>query len=119
MTKVVLQTKRHSSLTPALDGSTLYVNNFTVFHSTFWGKAHDKLSLDYWVARSNCMDVLTILLHFELCFFNFLFWLTLEHGASMTLRVSLQFLNLGQSVRLLGRVISSLQGLYIHRTTQT
>jgi hypothetical protein len=47
------------------------------------------------------------------------FWLPLEHGASMKLPVSLQFLNLGQSVGLLGRVISSSQGLYLHRTTQT
>jgi hypothetical protein len=42
----------------------------------------------------------------------------LEHGASMKLPVSLQFLNLGQSVGLLERVISSSQDLYLHRTTQ-
>jgi hypothetical protein len=40
-------------------------------------------------------------------------------GASMKLSVSLQFLNLGQSVGLLGRVISSSQDIYLHRTTQT
>jgi hypothetical protein len=45
----------------------------------------------------------------------FLFELPLDHGAS----VSLQFLNLGQSVGLLGRVISSSQDLYLHRTMQT
>jgi hypothetical protein len=39
------------------------------------------------------------------------FWLPLEHGASMKLPVSLKFLNLGQSVGLLGRVISSSQDL--------
>jgi hypothetical protein len=39
------------------------------------------------------------------------FWLPPEHGTSMKLPVSLQFLNLGQSVRLLGRVISSSQDL--------
>jgi hypothetical protein len=47
--------------------------------------------------------------------FLFLFLLSLEHGASMKLSVSLQFLNLGQSVGLLGRVISSTQDLYLHR----
>jgi hypothetical protein len=47
------------------------------------------------------------------------FWLPLEHGASMKLSVSLQFLNLGQSVGLLGRVISLSQDLYLHRITQT
>jgi hypothetical protein len=45
--------------------------------------------------------------------------LPLEHEASMKLSVSLQFLNLGQSVGLLGRVISSSQDLYQHRTIQT
>jgi hypothetical protein len=44
-------------------------------------------------------------------FFYSLFWLPLEHGASMELPVSLQLLNLGQSVGLLGRVISSSQDL--------
>jgi hypothetical protein len=48
-----------------------------------------------------------------------LFWLPLEHKAFMKLPVSLQFLYLGQSVGLLGRVISSSQDLYLHRTTQT
>jgi hypothetical protein len=51
----------------------------------------------------------------EWAFFLFPFWLPLEHGASTKLPVSLQFLYLG----LLGRVISSSQDLYIHRTTQT
>jgi hypothetical protein len=52
---------------------------------------------------------------------NFLspFWLPLEQGASIKLRVSLQFLYLGHAVRLLGRVISSSQDLYLHKTTQT
>jgi hypothetical protein len=36
-------------------------------------------------------------------------WLPLEYWASMKLPVSLQFLNLGESVGLLGRVISSSQ----------
>jgi hypothetical protein len=36
----------------------------------------------------------------------------------MKLSISLQFLNLGQSVGLLGRVISLSQDLYLHRTTQ-
>jgi hypothetical protein len=49
-------------------------------------------------------------------FFLFPFWLPLEHEASIKLPVSLQFLNLGQSGGLLGRVISSLQDLYLHRT---
>jgi hypothetical protein len=34
------------------------------------------------------------------------FWLQLEHGASMKLSISLQFLYVGQSVGLLGQVIS-------------
>jgi hypothetical protein len=51
--------------------------------------------------------------------FLFPFWLPLEHGASMKLPVSLQFLNLGQSVGLLERVISSSQELYLRRTTET
>jgi hypothetical protein len=38
-----------------------------------------------------------------------IFWLPLKRGASMKLSVSLQFLNLGQSAGLLGRVISSSQ----------
>jgi hypothetical protein len=37
----------------------------------------------------------------------------------MKLPISLQFLNLGQSVGLLGRVISSSQDLYLHTATQT
>jgi hypothetical protein len=37
----------------------------------------------------------------------------------MKLPVSLHFLNLGQSVGLLGRVISSSQDLYLHRATET
>jgi hypothetical protein len=47
----------------------------------------------------------------------FPFWLPLEDGASMKLSASLQFLNLEQSVGLLGRVISSSQDLYLHRKT--
>jgi hypothetical protein len=35
-------------------------------------------------------------------FLLFTFWLPMEHGASMKLPVSLQFLNLGYSVGLLG-----------------
>jgi hypothetical protein len=52
-------------------------------------------------------------------FLLFPFWLPLEYRASMKLSVSLQCLNLGQSVGLLGGVISSSQDLYLHRTTQT
>jgi hypothetical protein len=37
----------------------------------------------------------------------------------MKLPVSLQFLNLGQSVGLPRRVLSSSQDLYLHRTTHT
>jgi hypothetical protein len=57
--------------------------------------------------------------------FVFPFWLPLEHGASTKLPVSLQFLNLGQSVGLLGRMISLLQktsnyaGQYISRINYT
>jgi hypothetical protein len=36
----------------------------------------------------------------------------------MKLSVSLQLLDLGQSVRLLGRVISSSQGLYLYTNTE-
>jgi hypothetical protein len=43
----------------------------------------------------------------------------LEHRASVTRFVSLQFLNLRQSVRLLGRGISTSEGRYMDRTTQT
>jgi hypothetical protein len=43
----------------------------------------------------------------------------LEHRASVKHLVSLQFLNLRQSVGLLGRGISQTQGRYLHRTTQT
>jgi hypothetical protein len=43
----------------------------------------------------------------------------LEHIASVKRFVSLQFLNLRQSVGLLGRGISTLQGRYLHRTAQT
>jgi hypothetical protein len=39
-------------------------------------------------------------------------------AASMKLNVSLQLLNLGQSVELLGRVISSSQGLYLYTNTE-
>jgi hypothetical protein len=49
----------------------------------------------------------------------FPFWLPLKHGESMKLSVSHQFLNLGKVVGLFGRVISSSQDLYLHRTTQT
>jgi hypothetical protein len=51
--------------------------------------------------------------------FQFPFWLPLEHGPSMKLPISLQLLHLGKSVGLLGRVISSSQDLYLHRTIQT
>jgi hypothetical protein len=40
----------------------------------------------------------------------------LEHGASVKRFVSLQFLNLRQSVELLGRVISPSEGRYLTRT---
>jgi hypothetical protein len=43
----------------------------------------------------------------------------LEKRASVKHFVSLQFLNLRQSVRFLGRVISLTQGRYLHRATQT
>jgi hypothetical protein len=43
----------------------------------------------------------------------------LEHRASVKRFVSLQFLNLRQSVGLLGRRITPNQGCYLHRTTQT
>jgi hypothetical protein len=39
-------------------------------------------------------------------------------AASMKLSVSLQLLDLGQSVGLLGRVISSSQGLYLYKNTE-
>jgi hypothetical protein len=45
--------------------------------------------------------------------------LPLGHRASMKRFVSLQFLNLRQSVGLLGLGISPTQGHYLHRTTQT
>jgi hypothetical protein len=44
--------------------------------------------------------------------------LPLEHRASVKRFVSLQFLNLRQSVGLLGRVISSSQGLYLNTGQQ-
>jgi hypothetical protein len=43
----------------------------------------------------------------------------LEHRASVKRFVSLQFLNLRQSVGLLGREISPSQGRYLNRTTKT
>jgi hypothetical protein len=43
----------------------------------------------------------------------------LEHRASVKHFVSLQFLNLRQSVRLFGREISATQGRYLYTTTQT
>jgi hypothetical protein len=43
----------------------------------------------------------------------------LEHRASVKRFISLQFLNLRQSVGLLGRGISPTQGCFLHRTTQT
>jgi hypothetical protein len=43
----------------------------------------------------------------------------LEHRASVRRFVSLQFLNIRQSVRLLRWGISPSQGRYLHRTTQT
>jgi hypothetical protein len=43
----------------------------------------------------------------------------LEHRTAVKRFVSLQFLNLRQSVGLLGRGISPTQGRYLHRTTQT
>jgi hypothetical protein len=52
-----------------------------------------------------------IICHISFLFFLISFWLPLEHGASMKLFVSLQFLNPGQSVGLLGRVISSSQDI--------
>jgi hypothetical protein len=58
-------------------------------------------------------------IHIDNFILLFPFWLPLEHLASMKLSVSLQFFNLGQSVGLLGRVISSSQDLYVHGTTQT
>jgi hypothetical protein len=43
----------------------------------------------------------------------------LEHKASMKCFISFQFLNLRQSIALLGQGISPPQGCYLHRTTQT
>jgi hypothetical protein len=51
-------------------------------------------------------------------FFLWLYSPTDALAASMTVSVSLQFLDLGQSVGILGRVISSLQGLYLYTNTQ-
>jgi hypothetical protein len=51
----------------------------------------------------------------------FFFWLysTIQGlAASMKLSVSFQLLDLGQSVGLLGRVISSSQGLYLYTNTE-
>jgi hypothetical protein len=46
---------------------------------------------------------------------SFLTALTLEHRTSVISFVSLQFLNLGHSVGLLGRGISPSQGCYLHK----
>jgi hypothetical protein len=43
----------------------------------------------------------------------------LEYRASVKRFVSLQFLNVRQSIGLLGRGIRPVQGHYLHRTTQT
>jgi hypothetical protein len=54
-------------------------------------------------------------------FLSFPFWLyspIQALAASMKLSVSLQLLNLGQSVGLPGRVISSSQGLYLYTNTE-
>jgi hypothetical protein len=61
----------------------------------------------------------TVRLHNEHPIYIIPFLAPLENGASMKLPVSLQFLNLGQSVGLLGRMISSSQDLYLHKPTQT
>jgi hypothetical protein len=56
------------------------------------------------------MEIIAIILFF----FLWLYSPTQALAASMKLSVSLQLLDLGQPVALLGRVISSSQGLYLY-----
>jgi hypothetical protein len=51
-------------------------------------------------------------------FFLWLYRPLQTSAASMKFSVSLQLLNLEQSVGLLGRVISSSQGVYLHTNTE-
>jgi hypothetical protein len=70
-----------------------------------------------WKASRTCGNVLSIRLHFV-----FFFLVAPTHlGACSrfwSIGLFLQFLNQGQSVGLLGRVISSSQGLYLYTNTE-
>jgi hypothetical protein len=63
----------------------------------------------------NCLATRSFCLHLSICSCCS----HLEHRASVKFFVSLQFINLRQSVGLLGREISPTQGRYLHRTIQT
>jgi hypothetical protein len=67
---------------------------------------------------NNTSAIYLIIMRTFLLQFLFLL-LPLSHRACVKRFVSLQFLNITQSVGLLGRGIRPTQGLYLHRTTQT
>jgi hypothetical protein len=79
------------------------------------------VSLQYYVLVFVVILTALILQVFFLFFFFFFFFFFysccshLEHRASVKRFVSIQFLNLRQSVGLLGRGISPSQGRYLHR----
>jgi hypothetical protein len=63
-------------------------------------------------------SIQNILSYYFLLFFLWLYSPIQALAASMKLSVSLQLLYTGQSVGLLGRVISSSQGLYLYINTE-
>jgi hypothetical protein len=65
------------------------------------------------ITLSVCLSCLSIYLSIYSCYSR------LEHKVSVKSFVSFQFLNVRQSIGLLGRGISPSQGRYLHRTTQT
>jgi hypothetical protein len=94
----------------------------------WWLRIHKETGLQWWDVHSSFMNISTffflllLLLLFFFFFFFFFFILFLfcpccshlEHRASVKPFVSLQFLNVRQTVELFGRGISPSQGLYLH-----
>jgi hypothetical protein len=89
-----------------------------VSHSTVRIVVCMSISIYLSVCLSVCPCVcLSVCLSIYLCIYSCCSHL--EHRASVKWFLSLQFLNLRQSVELLGWGISPTQGRYLHKTTQT
>jgi hypothetical protein len=112
---------KHTSGNPAETNSNT-TNSFRNSGRTgFWprqGRANENYRFLYYVGKNEVRTT-----NRKLVFFFFFFFYSccshFEYRAYVKRFVSLQFLNLKQSVGLLGRGISPSQGRYLHTNTQT